>query len=163
MYDYFDWFHREYKLNMKPSVAMKWGIITALPHDRKHKLHIYVLAEHAAADLASDRHGIHVHRHGLSAFSPHYNIGDVTGLSFIVQGVLLTQEVMPDILREAIEQIEQHDLKTFTFVCAHGTHRSVGAAVLLCTMFSHEACIHLSTHRTFQAAVNMGFLMDHGT
>ena len=58
----------------------------------------------------------------------------------------------------AVEKIEGGALAEFTFVCRHATHRSVGMACLLATLFYNKAVIVLSTRRTCDDAVRFGLI-----
>ena len=53
-----------------------------------------------------------------------YEMNEVTGLDFEVQGVLITQKNTATVLQEACEMIER-GLDEFSFMCHGGTHRSV--------------------------------------
>ena len=61
----------------------------------------------------------------------------------------------------AVEKIEGGELAEFTFVCRHATHRSVGMACLLATLFYNKAVIVLSTRRTCADAEWFGMIPTH--
>ena len=96
------------------------------------------------------------HGHGCHSDDVVYKMSDVTGIDFSVQAKLASQTLTADVIYEACRAIEIGDLKSFTFVCSHATHRSCACAVLLAIVAYHDAQIVFSTHRTNRAASAAG-------
>jgi len=93
-------------------------------------------------------------RMGVDGKSSLYDCGKVTGIAFIVQAYLVTQRATVDVMRRALTKIEQEDAQSVTFACDHGTHRSVGCAVLFASLFFPKAEIIFCTPRTQRAAIS---------
>ena len=83
-----------------------------------------------------------------------FRCSQITGIDFIVQAYLLTQLATVQVLRKALHRIELRGATSISFACDQGTHRSVGCAVLLATLFFPKAEIHFCTPRTEREAVN---------
>ena len=144
---------------MRDSTKEKWADLEKKVAfvNKERPLAIYVRAANSmAAELGHA--AINVHYRGLWAKSHLYNSEDVTGVHFIVQAILVSQELTPQLLGEACRNIELDNLDKFTFECSHGTHRSCGCAVLLAMLVYHKAHIIFSTHRTRQAARDEGMV-----
>ena len=93
-----------------------------------------------------------VDERGINAIFPGlYRQQDVTGFDEIVQAALLTQEIMPDIIGDAVTAIERGGVAQFVFTCTGATHRSVGCALLLARLVYREASVVVTTNRTCQA------------
>ena len=121
-------------------------------------LTLYVLAEDSPFNVEAES-TINVHARGLDARCPSlYQMHKATGIDFAVQAVLLTKSLTAEIMYEACRAIETHNLSSFTFVCAHATHRSCGCAVLLAILAYQNAQIILSTKRTKDAAIEGGMI-----
>ena len=124
------------------------------------QLTINVLAEDSASPLDSNAAAfINVHTRGLNAHAPGlYNMGEVAGIDFDVQAVLVSQTINAEVLCDACRSIELQELETFAFVCSHATHRSCGCAVLLAILVYQHAHIVFSTNRTRRAAQQRGMI-----
>jgi hypothetical protein len=163
--DFLSWFIERFHIHVSFRVALQWGALTAYALDdlrddawRMRDLNIYVLREsEAGIDSPSQ---INVHTRGLDGRSNLYDMGNVTGVDFIVQAVLIGQVLTPSILLETCRNIQRNDLQDFTFVCHGATHRSVGMAFLLSMIVYPNSRIHLSTHRTLLAAHTRGCLFS---
>ena len=98
---------------------------------------------------------------GLDAKSATYNMGEVTGFNFEVQAWLVQQAQLPDILRQAMIAVRdawrRGEAAHYVFVCDHGTHRSVGVALLALQLLCPAAAIAVGTLRVQKAAVQAGF------
>ena len=101
-------------------------------------------------------------RHFLDAHSTLYENTEVTGINWVVQAVLLTQNSCYTALKDAVFRIENsrrwQSHAQFAFACSHATHRSVGCAVLLATFFYKDARIRFTTRRTIRAAREFGMV-----
>jgi len=133
-------------------------------NNRDRELTIFVLAEDSV-QLQTTPNFINVHELGVDATPPLdkqgrpiYILRDVTGIDFNVQAVLASQELAVNALISACEMIEGGDLRHFTFVCSHATHRSAGCAVLLASFVYHKASIVFSTRRTENSAASKGLV-----
>ena len=71
-----------------------------------------------------------------------------SGIHFEIQAKLLSQQDCARAMFQALTGIECGGLADFTFVCRHATHRSVGMACLVATLFYHRAKIVFYTRRT---------------
>ena len=101
---------------------------------------------------------IDVAARGLNARSDLYESRAATGVQFIVQALLLSQELCAEIIIEAITTIERQELREFAFVCQHATHRSAGMALLLAILVYNNAEIFFSTKRTRAEAIQFGMI-----
>ena len=102
---------------------------------------------------------IDVHERGLECRADGlYRLGDVTGLDFKVQAVMLTQGDTVCALLDAVETIEARGSLEFAFQCRSGTHRSVACCVLLAAIVYPEAQIWVTTDRTWRAAAKHGLV-----
>jgi hypothetical protein len=169
LHDYIAWYITRFHIHVSLPVAMQWGALAAYALDelrdntppqqnvmRDRALTIYVLKE---SEVGRDNPSqINVNTRGLDGRSSLYELHDVTGVDFIVQAVLIGQQLTPSILLEACQNIQQNDLQSFTFVCHGATHRSVGMAFLLSMIVYPNSRIRLSTNRTQLAAVKRGCL-----
>ena len=169
LHDYLAWYITRFHIHVSLPVAMQWGALAAYALDelrdntppqqnvmRDRALTIYVLKE---SEVGRDNPSqINVNTRGLDGRSSLYELHDVTGVDFIVQAVLIGQQLTPSILLEACHNIQQNDLQSFTFVCHGATHRSVGMAFLLSMIVYPNSRIRLSTNRTQLAAVKRGCL-----
>ena len=98
-------------------------------------------------------------RLGLNAHRPSlYNCGEVSGIYFEVQAVLLSQPACVYGLTAAVQQIEIGELAEVTFVCTWATHRSAGMACLLAILIYNNATIMFSTPRTQADARRFGMI-----
>ena len=98
-------------------------------------------------------------RLGLNAHRPSlYNCGEVSGIYFEVQAVLLSQIACVYGLTAAVQQIEIGELAEVTFVCHGATHRSAGMACLLAILIYNNATIMFSITRTQADARNLGMI-----
>ena len=160
--DFVGWYVRRFEQHMTASTYAAWVQLERyLPFVRKERpLVICIMAEDSRSLLLANMHAtIKVHERGLEARAPHlYNMGEVTGVDFAVQAVLVGQEITPVMLLEACRSIETRDLRDFTFVSRHATHGSCGCAVLLAILVYHNACIIFQTSRTKRAALERGMV-----
>ena len=85
-----------------------------------------------------------------------YRLCDVTGVDEIVQAVVASQKVTAECLTDAMQQVEAYQLHEFCFVCHCATHTSVACCLLLAALAYPEACVHLTTSRTCNAAAKAG-------
>jgi hypothetical protein len=147
-------------MNMPWSARAAWDQFAAsmFEVDRRRSVTIHVLAEDSLFrnDMS---HVVNVHARGLTAISPSmYDMKDVTGVDFVVQAVLVTQALAAELVHEACCIIESENLNNFGFVCSHGTHRSLGCAMLLAILAYPNARVCLSTPRTMRAAIARGMI-----
>ena len=138
------WFFHNYGLTPDWGVLRSWQEFLPRIHRgdvmRHRPLTIHVLNEESDEWLLGKHLGINVNRpgeHCLDARSILYHMQDVTGINWVVQAVLLTQQSCSRALQDAVSWVEasvnwRSDAE-FAFVCGHATHRSVGCAVLLAT------------------------------
>ena len=125
-------------------------VFYALSRDR------WTVSSHRAACPTVDVHAL-----GLDATSHAYARGAVTGFHFAVQARLVQQAQLPDIVRQAMIVVRESWARGaaahFVFVCSHGTHRSVGAALLALQLLCPMATLAVGTRRVQEAAVEAGF------
>ena len=89
----------------------------------------------------------------------YYNLREVTGVDFCVQGRLVMQPQVILALRTAASRIiREWRICTFAFACHGGTHRSVGCCLLLASLVFPRACIRLTSPRTRQSAASQGLI-----
>ena len=163
------WFFDNYGLTPEWDVLRSWQ--ESLQRRTMHRpLTIHVLSERNLEWLSQKYHGILLNRpddygwkpYYLDARSGQYNRHDVTGINWVVQATLLTQNSCYRALNyaatwiEAMQTWQSHP--QFAFVCSHATHRSVGCAVLLATFIYKHARIRFTTPRTIQAAMDLGMV-----
>ena len=104
---------------------------------------------------------IDVAKMGVDAQCHRYSCLEETGIVFIVQAYLLTQRATIHVLREALTQIDSQYARSITFACDHATHRSVGCACLLASLFFPQAKIVLSTPRTRRQAMEYNMIVSN--
>ena len=167
------WFGRNYGTHMGTDATDSWHRLiqdwqTAWNprHTQEPPLPVTVYAlsrdrwTHSSARVACP--SVDVHALGLDGNGQGYSMRDVTGFDFRVQGRLVQQALFPDILRQAMLAItrdwDSGRASHYAFVCSHGTHRSVGCAVLTAQLLCPSATIVVGTPRTHDAAAQAGFL-----
>ena len=80
-----------------------------------------LLYAHARDQMPCASWSIDVHERGLDGRADGlYRIGDVIGLDFKVQAVMLTQGDTDCALLDAVESIEAHGLQEFSCACRSG-------------------------------------------
>ena len=149
--------HR-YGLQLKPGAQALWEQLTckSLSTVRtRRELLLYAYKQDTVPDgFQNASMSVNVDIKGLDArASSMYALGDVTGLDFEVQAVLLTQACTAQALLAACAAIEAHDRYEFAFVCRGATHRSVACCVLLAAIIYPDATVVLTTARTRTAAI----------
>ena len=174
--NYIDWFGQRYGLYLENSAVGAW-------HRFSQDLYAHWAPQHTQHPpqpvvfyaLARERWSLSQHRVacptadvaqlGLDGRSHLYEPSDVTGFDFPVQARLVQQAVFPDIIRQvmiAMLSSWQRGLPVhYVFVCNHGTHRSVGTALVAAQVLCPSARIAVGTNRLHEAAVQAGFLPSH--
>jgi hypothetical protein len=152
------WFMHRYGLQLKPGAQALWEQLTckSLSTVRtRRELLLYAFKQDTVPDgFQNASMSVNVDIKGLDArASSMYALGDVTGLDFEVQAVLLTQACTAEALLAACAAIEAHDRYEFAFVCRGATHRSVACCVLLAAIIYPDATVVLTTARTRTAAI----------
>lgn len=95
----------------------------------------------------------------IEGFSRHYNLREVTGVDFCVQGRLVMQHKVVFVLWTAVQKIiRDPHIRTFAFACLGGTHRSVGCCLLLASLVFPRARICLTSDRTRRSAMSGGLI-----
>jgi len=138
-------------------VTAAWLMLQRLPSVRRRRqLRIHAFAR----DVAAQTHvaSINVHVRGVDAHCALYEPWAVTGVDTVVQAKLVTQTATARALIDACHRIETEELSDFAFVCEHGTHRSVGCALLLAMLVYNGAEVVFSTRRTRLAALSAGLI-----
>ena len=162
--DWYDVHTRASGMVISPPARAAWRDLEAkLAHvNQARPLIIHVLAEDSSSPLLSKVGAcINVHTRGLNAHARSmYKMGEVTGIDFDVQAVLVSQPKTAEALSDAVRFIELQDLEAFAFVCSHATHRSCGCAILLATLVYKRARIVFSTPRTRRAARERGMMEE---
>ena len=160
--NYAEWYVRRTGERLAETTRAAWARLEekAAFATKERPLDIFVLAQDSTSPRLDDEHAvIDVRTRWLSAEARNlYNIWQVTGVDFDVQAVLAGQPGTPELLCQACRLIELQELTTFTFVCAHATHRSCGCALLLAILVYHNARIVFSSNRTERAARERGML-----
>ena len=119
-------------------------------------LRLYAFAQ---GQLPRGMPSIDVHKRNLDARADgFYRLGHVTGFDFKVQAKLLTKGDTACALLDAVEAIEAHGLRGFSFACRRGTFRSVACCVLLAAIVYPESQNRLTTERTRRAAAEHGLV-----
>ena len=98
-------------------------VVSQANYDREVELHAYSERERLSGSIFQCT--------AFDARSLHYNMEDVTGLNYPVIATLLNQKAFAAALRELIIEIETFSMNKVNLVCAGGTHRSVGTALIL--------------------------------
>ena len=158
--EYALWFMRRYELCMEPDATVYWECLSEkLPTvDTERALLIHAFAQDTMpVEFREESRSLDVHERGINARADwRYELGDVTGLDFEVQAVMLTQGCTACALLDACMAIELHDNHEFAFACRSATHRSVACCVLLAAIVYRHARIVLTTSRTQRAASERG-------
>jgi len=118
-----------------------WSVL-AVNWERELRIHVRPETDtgpHALIDVTT---------YHLDAHLEKYDGNKKSGIFFEVQAKLLSQRACASAMYSALKRIECGDLADFTFVCVHATHRSVGMACLLASLFYHRATIVFYTSRT---------------
>lgn len=155
------WYEQRYGIRIGRAARDAWaelaGSIHCWPGLSERSVRLYAVAQdRCPADLVH----INVHEKGLNAKRSHlYAMTETTGVDFALQAVLVAQKGTAEVLHQAYEQIEREHLEYFGFVCAHGTHRSVGCCVILAMLIFPKATICMTTARTSHAAERYGMVM----
>ena len=147
---------QKFNMPMSRSLVEEWhyhqSMMLLVNTNRRLRIHVRPQKDRGPHPL------IDVAARGLDGRSRFYDSRAATGVQFIVHAVLLSQELCADIIIEAIQTIEWHDLTKFTFVCRHATHRSAGMALLLAILVYNNAEIFFYTERTQAEAIQFGMI-----
>ena len=158
--EYALWFMHRYKLHMESGATDLWRCLSKkLPTvDTERALLIHAFARDTMpGKFREESRSLDVHERRINAKADwRYELGDVTGLDFEVQAVMLTQSCTACAVLDACEAIELHDNHEFAFACRSATHRSVACCVLLAAIVYRHARIDLTTLRTQRAASERG-------
>ena len=114
------WFLDRYELRFETGVRECWeNLSERLPRvETGRSLRLYAFAQN---QLPRGMPSIDVHERGLDARADgFYRLGRVTGFDFQVQAKLLTQGDTVCALLDAVEAIEAHGLREFSFACRSG-------------------------------------------
>ena len=158
--EYALWFMHRYELCMEADAMFYWECLSErLPTvDTGRALLIHAFARDTMpGEFREESRSLDLHERGINARADaKYEIGEVTGLDFEVQAVMLTQSCTACALLDACMAIELHDNHEFAFACRSATHRSVACCVLLAAIVYRHARIDLTTLRTQRAASERG-------
>ena len=149
--DHIGWYMTRFGLQMDKATEENWLTMQKMANlkepnwERELLIHVRSESNQGTVPL------INLTKYDLDAHSSMYDSRQVSGLWFEVQSRLLSQPACASAMYAAVEKIEGGAFAEFTFVCIHATHRSVGMACLLATLFYNRAIIIvLSTKRTYE-------------
>lgn len=167
--DAVDWYLNRFSLELGPEAMTRWEMFASWMCQRERdtfqrEVKLYAFAQDAWWSGAASCLFIDVHQrrvtgkpgHIVGHSSMRYPLSQVTGVDFCVQGCLVMQPIVVDVLFEAVKTIVEQNVDEFAFVCHGGTHRSVGCCFLLAILAFPRARIILTTRRTRDAAAKQG-------
>jgi len=150
--EYVEWYARRYDLSLRG--LGEWQLLSAHLLNRVEEVESarpLRLFAHRQDSIPLSRREyelacVDVADKGVDGLSPMYKIGDVTGVDFRVQAVVaMHAATAASLLFEAIQIIENRDVRERAFLCHGATHRSVACCFLPAAIVYPRAETYLTT------------------
>ena len=75
--------------------------------------------------------------------SPDINLREINGTNPIIHTAIVNHPKFSLLIDRVLNEINKHNAKSITFICAHGKHRSVGWACIIKHIFPLSTITHL--------------------